>query len=104
MIMNGGEGLEGPGDEGVGVSNRFLVFLALGLVLIFVGVAVLMAALAFSVGGSASSGVVIFIGPFPIVFGVGPSGLWLISIGIVLTVLSVVLFIVMNRRNRNFDG
>ena len=84
-------------DEGITVSSRLFGFLILGIALVFVGIMVLVVASLVS-GGSGSVGGVIFIGPFPIVFGAGPSAGWLILIGIILAVLSIVLFLVMNRR------
>ena len=84
-------------DEGITVSSRLFGFLILGIALVFVGIAVL-AVSSLVLGGSGSVGVVIFIGPFPIVFGAGPNADWLILIGIILAVLSIVLFLVMNRR------
>lgn len=86
-----------PEEEGVMVSSRLLAFLVLGVALVMVGIAVLVVASAAS-GSSASTGVVVFIGPFPIVFGSGPNEFLLIIIGVILTVLSVILFLVMNRR------
>jgi uncharacterized membrane protein len=49
--------------------------------------------------GSASVGGVIFIGPFPIVFGAGPDAAWLIVISMVLAVVSVILFVLFRRRS-----
>ena len=90
-------------DEGITVSSRLLGFLILGIALVFVGIVVLVvASLAF--GSSGSVGVVIFIGPIPIVFGSGPNADWLILIGIILAVLSIVLFLVMNRRLGRFSN
>ena len=90
-----------PEDEGIAVSSRLLGFLILGIALVFVGIVVLVvASLAF--GSSGSVGIVIFIGPFPIVFGSVPNATWLILIGIILAVLSIVLFLVMNRRLGRF--
>ena len=86
-------------DEGIAVSGRFLALLILGFVLVLVGVAVLVV-VSSVFGGSTSTGVVIFIGPFPIVFGSGPNAGWLIIIGIVLAVASVAVFLVMNKRYR----
>ena len=84
-------------EEGIAVSSRLLAFLILGIVLFLLGVVVLViVSVVFS--SSASVGVVIFIGPFPIVFGAGPNATWLIIIGIILAVLSVIVFLVMNRR------
>jgi uncharacterized membrane protein len=67
--------------------------------LIFIGIVVLVVA-SVVLGNSGSAGVVIFIGPFPIVFGKGPDAVWLILIGIAIAVLSIVLFLIMNRRMR----
>jgi uncharacterized membrane protein len=85
------------GDEGVTVSNRLLMLLTIGFVLILVGVAVMLVATVLG-GASASFGGVIFIGPFPIVIGAGPDAVWLVSIGIILAVLSVIVFMITRRR------
>lgn len=84
-------------EEGIPISSRLFWLLILGIVLVFVGVIVLVV-IASIFSGSSSSGVVVFIGPFPIVFGSGPKATWLILIGIILSVISLVLFFVMNRR------
>jgi len=85
-------------DEGIAVSSRFLAFLVLGIVLVLIGIVVLViVSVVFT--SSASVGGVIFIGPFPIVFGAGPNAAWLIIIGIILAVLSIVVFLVMYRRH-----
>jgi uncharacterized membrane protein len=89
------------GEEGVGISSRLLSFLMLGLLLVFVGIAVLVV-VSLVLGGSGSVGGVILIGPFPIIFGAGPDAGWLILIGIIVSVLSVILFLVMNRQTRKF--
>jgi len=90
-------------DEGITVSSRLFGFLILGIALVLIGIVVLVvASLAF--GSSGSVGVVIFIGPIPIVFGSGPNADWLILIGIILAVLSIVLFLVMNRRLGRFSN
>ena len=90
-------------DEGISVSSRLFGFLLLGISLVFVGIVILVVAtLVF--GGSASVGGIILIGPIPIVFGAGPDASWLIVISIILAVLSLVLFLVMNRRLRRFSG
>ena len=88
---------ENEENEGVAVSGRLFGFLILGITLVFVGIVVLVVVSLFS-GSSGSVGVVVFIGPFPIVFGSGPSFGWLILIGIIITVLSIVFFLVMRRR------
>ena len=88
-------------DEGIAVSGRFLAFLVLGIVLVLIGIIVLViVSVVFT--SSASVGGVIFIGPFPIVFGAGPNAAWLIIIGIILAVLSIVVFLIMYRRHDRF--
>ncbi len=89
-------------DDGISISNRLLGFLLLGITLVFVGIAVLIVA-SFVFGGSGSVGGVILIGPFPIVFGAGPDAGWLLAISVILTVVSVILFLVMNRRARRLS-
>ncbi len=89
-------------DEGIGVSGRLLGFLLLGITLVFVGIAVLVvASLAL---GSGSVGGVILIGPIPIVFGAGSDAGLLIAVSIILTVISMIFFLIMNRRARRFSG
>ena len=88
-------------DEGFGVSSRLLAFLILGIALVLIGIVVLVLVSVVSTS-SASVGVVIFIGPFPIVFGAGPNATWLIIIGIILAVLSIIVFLVMYRRHSWF--
>jgi uncharacterized membrane protein len=86
-------------DAGNIVSGRLLVFLILGITLVLVGIAVLVVASVF-LGGLGSVGGVILIGPVPIVFGAGSDAGWLIAVSTILTVVSVVVFLLLNRRNR----
>jgi uncharacterized membrane protein len=83
-------------EEEFVVSRQLLGLLVVGFVLVFVGVTVVILASVFS--GSGSVGGVILIGPIPIVFGSGPDALPLVILGVIITVISVVLFLVMNRR------
>ncbi len=89
-------------DEGIPISGKMFTFLILGIVLVFIGIAVIVVA-SLVLGGSSSSSVVILIGQIPIVFGSGPNALWLILVGVVLTILSVALFWFINRRSRKFS-
>jgi uncharacterized membrane protein len=85
-------------EEGFAVSSRLLALLLAGISLVFVGIAVIV--VSSIVLGSGSVGGVILIGPIPIVFGAGPDALWLILVSVVLSVISIVLFLVLNRRAR----
>jgi uncharacterized membrane protein len=90
-------------EDKVSISSRLLGFLILGLALIFFGIAVLVV-ISLVFGGSGSVGGVVLIGTIPIVFGGGPDAFWLIVASTLLAVVSVVLFLIMNRRvRRNSD-
>jgi uncharacterized membrane protein len=91
-------------EEGVTVSSRFFLLLILGFVLVFVGIAAILVATVLYGSGSANVGAVIFIGPFPIVIGAGPDVTWIVLFSIILAVLSIVVFLVMNRRIRRVGG
>ena len=85
-------------EEGIQVSSRFFMLLVLGFAFVIIGVILVMAASLLG-GGSASVGGVIFIGPFPIVFGAGPGAAWLIAISIVISVVMIAIFVLMRRRD-----
>ena len=89
-------------EEDVGLADRFFLLLIVGVIIVFVGVAVVLIAAVLYSGGSVSAGVIIFIGPFPIVIGAGPDATWIVLVSVVLAVLSVIVFLVMNRRMRRF--
>jgi uncharacterized membrane protein len=89
-------------EEEVAVSSRFILMLILGFALVVVGVVAIFIAAVFYGGGSVSGGAVIFIGPFPIVIGAGPDAAWLVLFSIIIAVLSIVVFLVMNRKMRSF--
>ena len=86
-------------EKGISMSSRLLGLLLLGVALVFVGIAVLAIA-SMVLGGAGSVGGVILIGPIPIVFGAGANSWLLVAVGIILTVVSIVLFLVMNRHSR----
>ena len=91
---------EGAEDErNYQFPDRLLGFLFLGIVLVFVGIAVLVIASHRFRDGSGSVGGIILIGPIPIVFGSGLDAGWLIAISLILTVASIALFLIMNKRS-----
>lgn len=85
-------------EENSASLGGFMLLFAAGFVLVFIGVILVMAASSFGGDGSASSGIIVFIGPFPIVFGAGPNAGWLILIGAILAALSVVMLVLMQRK------
>lgn len=92
------EKTSGQQEDGIEVSSRFFMLLMLGFAIVIIGVILIMVASLLG-GGSASVGGVIFIGPFPIVFGAGPGAEWLIAISIILSVVMIAIFMLMRRRN-----
>lgn len=86
-------------DEGIGLSGRLLGFLLLGIALVFIGIAVIVV-VSVVLGGSGSVGGIILVGPIPIVFGAGPDAGWLIVISVILTAVSVISFLILNRRQK----
>jgi uncharacterized membrane protein len=102
VMRSGEEELGETVEEGATGSSRLFLLLISGFVLIFVGIAVILVAAVLYSGGSTSAGAVIFIGPFPIVIGAGPDVTWIVLFSIILAVLSIVVFLVMNRRIRRF--
>jgi uncharacterized membrane protein len=78
----------------------FSVLLAVGLVIFFVGVMLLAIAASFSGSGNSGFGVVIFLGPIPIVVGAGPGTLWIILTGVLLAVLIVMAFLWRRERSK----
>jgi uncharacterized membrane protein len=90
-------------EDGITAPDRLFLLLMLGFALVIVGIAVILVATVLYSGGSASAGAVIFIGPFPIVIGAGPDVTLIVLFSIILAVLSVVVFLVMNRRVRRLE-
>jgi uncharacterized membrane protein len=104
MIRIADEKSQETAEEGITVSSRLFLFLILGFVLVFIGIIVILIAVVLYGGSSANVGAVIFIGPFPIVIGAGPDVTWIVLFSIILAVLSVAVFLVMNRRMRRSGG
>ncbi len=81
-----------PADNEASELQRFLILFLIGFFIIFVGIIILVVAVMLS-GGSVNFGAIIFIGPFPIVVGIGPQGTWMILFAIILAVLSIIIFL-----------
>ena len=85
-------------DEGIKVSSWLFMLLLLGFALVITGI-ILVITTILPGGGSASVGGVIFIGPFPIVFGAGPDAAWIIVISVAISVFMILTFVLMRRKN-----
>ncbi|UCF44910.1 MAG: DUF131 domain-containing protein [Candidatus Bathyarchaeota archaeon] len=86
------------------VSRRLFLFLILGFALVFIGTMVILIDAILYGSGSANVGAVIFIGPFPIVIGAGPDVTLIVLFSIILAVLSIVVFLVMNRKTGRLES
>jgi uncharacterized membrane protein len=69
----------------------------LGFFLMFAGVIVLFIASAFQGNTSVSGGLLVFIGPFPIILGAGPHAFLAIFLAAVLTIVGFVVFFWLRR-------
>jgi uncharacterized membrane protein len=74
------------------VSATLFKLFFLGFFLMFVGVVVLIVVAALQGGASASGGLVIFIGPFPIILGAGPNASLTLLFAVILTIVGFVVF------------
>lgn len=74
-----------------------LKLLFIGFMLIFLGVIVLMLAAIFS-GLTKTSGLILLLGPIPIIFGTGENLTLLLIIAAILTVFYITILIIFNRR------
>jgi len=79
------------------LSGKFLLLLSLGFALVFIGVIIVLVATIFLGEASTSASAVIFIGPFPLIFGSGVDTGWIILLSIIIAVVSIMLFFVMNK-------
>ena len=87
--------------EGVlsSLPSSMKVFL-IGFSLIFVGVVVVMIATLIH-GFPGSAGLIVFIGPIPIVLGTGEYSLLAVVLAIILTIVSIAFFIIFRKQKGN---
>jgi uncharacterized membrane protein len=74
------------------------VLLAVASAAIFIGMLLLVFGSITGLTQGTSGGAVILIGPVPIILGSGPNSLALVAIGAVLTVVTLVFFLILRRR------
>ena len=80
----------------------FMKVLLAGFLLIFLGMIVLIIS-GLMGGASQSFGLVVFIGPIPIILGAGKYSLLAILLAIILTLIGIVLFLILRTRT-SFSG
>ena len=83
--------------ESVG-SLRLLTLFLTGFFMIIAGMLLLIISTVLYGNNTPNFGGVIFIGPIPIVVGVGSDLMWTALLAVVLSILSIVLFLVLRRR------
>jgi uncharacterized membrane protein len=98
--MTQGEKVSGSKGERSRVPQKLWRLFLLGFLTVLVGFVLLIVAAVLSGEGSVNFGGFILIGPIPIVFGAGPAAPWLVLFAIILTVLSVIMFLIMRREIR----
>lgn len=72
-------------------------FFLVGFFLVFIGVVILMVA-SLIYGLPDSVGLIVFIGPIPIILGAGEYSLIAIMLAIILTVLSIIFFMILRKQ------
>jgi len=77
--------------------QKFLILFIIGIFITFLGIIILMVGAVLYGKGSMNFGALIFIGPFPIVVGVGPEATWMVLFAIILAVLSIIMFLIIRR-------
>lgn len=88
--------IEGNNASGEREIKCFFMLFLTGFFMILAGIALLILT-TFSNNGSAGVGGIIFIGPFPIVFGAGPEPYLLIIIAIILGITCVIMLLLMRK-------
>jgi uncharacterized membrane protein len=74
------------------------VLLLVGTAAIFIGMLLLVLGSVSNLSQGASGGAIILIGPIPIILGSGPNSFALVAIGAVLTLVTVVFFLILRRK------
>lgn len=84
-------------SEGPKASKKKYNLILLGVTLVLIGVTtIIVTSIVYS--GSTNIGGIIMIGPIPIVFGTDIESIELITVGTILTIISVTVFLISNKR------
>ena len=81
-------------------SQKFLILIIIGFLLTFAGIIILILAAIIYSEGSANFGALLFIGPIPIIVGFGPEAPMVVLLAIILTVLSIIMFLIIRREEK----
>jgi uncharacterized protein (TIGR00304 family) len=69
-----------------------------GFLLTFIGFIVLISSTALQENSSVSGGLIIFIGPLPIILGSGPYAVFAILLAVILTIIGFIMFFVLRKQ------
>src|SRR3972149_10350470 len=70
----------------------------LGFLLMFIGFIVLIISTALQENSSASGGLIIFVGPIPIILGSGPYAVFTILLAVILTIIGFIMFFLLRKQ------
>ena len=70
----------------------------LGFLLTFIGFIVLIISTVLQENSSVSGGMIIFVGPIPIILGSGPYTVFTIIIAVILTIIGVIMFFLLRKQ------
>jgi uncharacterized membrane protein len=100
LVENIYDASEEPSEGGVPLFGRFFFLFFLGFSFVVVGIIIVVIATLLYGVVPPSFNAIIFIGPFPIVFGAGSESGLMIVAGLLVALLSIILFWVVNRKVR----
>ena len=69
-----------------------------GFLLTFIGFIVLIISTVLQENSSASGGLIIFVGPIPIILGSGPYAVFAILLAVILTIIGFIMFFVLRKQ------
>lgn len=85
-------------EQELRIQRKLLPILIVGFVTMTAGLILVAVATVFIQSGETSFAGIIFIGPFPIIFGAGPGAQWLILVLMTLAVLMLIMLIILRRK------
>lgn len=103
-MINVSDRVEENKDDRTSNPQKFLRLLLFGFVLILIGVMILIITALFYGEGTINLGSVIFIGPFPIVIGIGPDPALIVTFSIILAVLNIIAFLILHIKTAKTDS
>jgi uncharacterized membrane protein len=95
---------ENKEKHSIASEGKGLFLVLLGFLLVAVGAIILIVTDMLSSASQESFGVIVFVGPLPIVIGGGPNIQWLILLAVILAALSVTYLLIMIGGKKTLEG